>query len=219
MTQNLSKIDPRTKVGVYGWIRKAEKELRLTHIPSEISDICVLYYYQYEIFDVVSIQVKVSEDRRSIAKLSGGWNNTNYGIMEIESNTNNIYCWDFKMKKLHSYHVMIGIMDKKYMNADRYFLRDAKKVTYCQWGAGYTFNTMKGKWPSQSLDREHLFQQGDKVSMRLDLSESKLTFVINDRVQINAYNDIPKSDEIQYKMFVTMWNRDICVEILNFAIQ
>ena len=35
--KKLSKIDDKTKYGVHGWIRKAEKELQLGHIPLMIS--------------------------------------------------------------------------------------------------------------------------------------------------------------------------------------
>ena len=215
--KRLSKIDNKTKYGVYGWIRKAEQELQLSHIPSSISDICILYYYQDEIFHIVSKQVKVSEDGRSITKIRGGWANTNYGITEIESNTNNIYRWDFNMKKLQSYHVMIGIMDSKYINPDSYFMNTgAKNCSYIQWGIGWTYETKNGSWPRSSANEDWMFQHdGDKVSMILDLSQSKLTFIINDKVTINAYDDIKKSDDIKYRMFVTMWNRDDCVEIVK----
>ena len=40
----LARIDKDTKYGVYGWIRRAEKELRLSHVPIMIYNICVILF-------------------------------------------------------------------------------------------------------------------------------------------------------------------------------
>ena len=88
--KKLSKIDTRTKYGVYGWIRQAEQELQLRHVPLMISSICILYYHKDEIFDIVSKDVKLSMDGKSITKLCTGCKNTNYGINKIASNTDNV---------------------------------------------------------------------------------------------------------------------------------
>ena len=50
--KKLSKIDDRTKLAVYGWVSNEERLLHLNHIPIMISSICVLYFYDDEIFEV-----------------------------------------------------------------------------------------------------------------------------------------------------------------------
>ena len=216
----LSEIDNKTKYGVYGWIRKAELELKITHIPLMISNICILYYFEHEIFDIVSKDVKKSIDGKSITKMNNTWKNTNYGIIEIESNADNIYQWDFKIKKAMNYNILIGIMDSNQLIQDNaYFMCEAKKVSYVQYGGGYTYDTTNQTWPNFTRKSEWEFKQNDKVSMILNLKSSKLTFIINDKVEINAYDNIPKSDDIKYKMFVTLLNKDDCVQILDLSKQ
>ena len=217
--KKLSKIDDKTKYGVYGWIRKAEQELRCRHIPLMISNICVLYYYPDEIFQIVSKSVKISDDGKSVIKIANDkwWNNTNYGINEIASNTNNKYQWDFRMKHLEFRGVMIGIMNSKQICVDKYFYEcDAKRVTYAVYGGGKTYDAIKQEWP-WGLSGRRQFKQDDKISMILDLNTSKLTFVINDKIQINAYDNVPKSDHIKYKMFVSLIHKNDCVQIMSFS--
>ena len=81
LLKKLSKIDNKTKYVVYGWIRRAEDKLELGHIPMMISSICILYYHQDEIFHIVSKNVKVSKDRKSLIKVNpthSSFKNTNF---------------------------------------------------------------------------------------------------------------------------------------------
>ena len=93
----------------------------MSHIPPSISDICILYYYQAEVFDIVSKNVVKSSDSTSITAkdVIQGWDNANYGILDIESNTDNKYRWDFQLK-LSGCDVMIGIMDSKEIHPEEY---------------------------------------------------------------------------------------------------
>ena len=86
--KKLSKIDERTKYGVYGWMRQAEKELQLGYIPLMIQSICLLYFYEEQMFDIIGKDIKVSKNKKCITKINEcGWTNNSYGITEIESNT------------------------------------------------------------------------------------------------------------------------------------
>ena len=70
--RKLSKIDRRTKYAVYGWIRKAEQELQLSHTPLMVSSICILYYVEDEIFEQTADTVKISKRGKCITKLKSG---------------------------------------------------------------------------------------------------------------------------------------------------
>ena len=56
-------------------------------------------------------------------------------------------------------------------------------------------------------------------STSMDLVSSKLTFLINDKFQINAFDNILKSDDIKYRMLVALYDKDDCVEISAFSKQ
>ena len=91
LLKRISKVDTKTKYGIYGWIRRAEQELQLIHIPMLISSICILFYHEEEFFDIVSKKVKKSIDGKCITTMKSSKHNSNYGITEIASNT------DFKL--------------------------------------------------------------------------------------------------------------------------
>ena len=51
--KKLATIDQRTEYAVYGWIRHADQELMKGCLPTVISNICLLYFYEEEIFKVI----------------------------------------------------------------------------------------------------------------------------------------------------------------------
>ena len=115
--KELAKIDKKTKYGVYGWIRKAEMELQLFNIPLMIANICVLYFYEEDVFHQIADSMVVSDDRKFIAKIKdSSWSNMNYGIIEIESNNRNVYRWEFEISDCTSF--VIGITDMSNSNGD-----------------------------------------------------------------------------------------------------
>ena len=72
--KQLNTIDKRTKYSVYGWMRNEEKALKLRHIPSMISSMCILYFRDDEIFGVTpNDQVKLSENKKIITKIDGNY--------------------------------------------------------------------------------------------------------------------------------------------------
>ena len=55
--------DQRAKDIVYGYVRKMEKSLKLSPIPAEMSNLCLLFYYFPELFyNARSDYFKISED-------------------------------------------------------------------------------------------------------------------------------------------------------------
>ena len=84
--KQLNKVDKRTKYSVYGWIRNNEKSLKLSNVPSMITSICVLYFRDEEIFDVISKETELSGNKKMITKISEI-------IMKICEVMNIIFIW------------------------------------------------------------------------------------------------------------------------------
>lgn len=98
----LSKIDNRTKYGVYGWIRQAEIELKLCHIPLVISSICILYAHDDEIFEIIEKGVK-SYNHGKCIKIGNKigltkfqWQHA-FGKIVIPSIDDGIYEWEMNI--------------------------------------------------------------------------------------------------------------------------
>ena len=201
--KKLSIIDNKTKYAIYGWMRKTEEELSLCHIPIIISSICIIYFYEYDAFETVGKDTKISSDGKSITKLENSrWRN-NYGKITIASNTNNIYRWDFKLKKLKHFYVIIGITNSKKLYPNRnFFDADTTFDTYALDAVGYTTRKLK---------------QSDEVSMILNLKTAKLKFLLNNN-EWNKCLTIKKEDNLTYRMFVSLVCSNNCIELTKFTV-
>ena len=166
--KKLSKIDDKTKFGVYGWIRKAEEELKLQHIPVMISSICILYFHKDEIFDIVGKDIKLSKDRKCIIKLSKDeWDNNCYGATEIQSDTDNIYQWDIVINKLRvSSGVRFGISSDTCLSGK-------SDIQYIQWGDGCEYDHVSKSWKYDNFKRFWV-KQNDKISIILNLKTATM---------------------------------------------
>ena len=104
--RKIREIDDKSKYGVYGWIRRAEQELELPHIPQIITSICILYSC-------------IKTEQKDLDEISG--------FVETEFH---LYKKQWKGKR-KQYHKMIKTcIDKvlsKYKSKTRYCGTDAKE--------------------------------------------------------------------------------------------
>ena len=79
----LNQIDDRTKFGVYGWIRKAEQQLKLGNIPLRIHSVVILYFAEEEEFDIAGDGIKISDDGKTATKENYySWSNLTYAVWQ-----------------------------------------------------------------------------------------------------------------------------------------
>ena len=212
--KQLSKIDKRTKYSVHGWIRNKEKSLGLTTIPSMINAICILYFRDDEIFNVINGAVKLSENKKIITSLAGDFAFLikafyNYGIMEIVPTSNLVYQWDLRIVKCTENDcIYFGITSTKseelFGDGHHYAFKNGGEKTKTD-----------EKWKSYGEE----IRTGDIVSINLDLKKAQIKLIINGKDQGIAYENVDKSKDIKYRLFVTLLFKNDCVEILNFSKQ
>ena len=177
-----------------------------------IQAICILYFRKDEIFHVVkNNEIKLSENKKIITKISNDkcWNNSNFGI-KIPSETDSLYLWSLRINKCEEPGVLLGIgsSDQTVNTAfsdNGYF--------FCG-GLKYTRKCVSG-WSNYCKCQG--FKEGDNVSIHLDLRKSEIKLIINGKDQGVAFENIAKSKEITYHMFVTLRNINDSVEIVDFT--
>lgn len=211
----LNEIDDRTRYGVYGWIRRASSELELGHIPLRIQSICILYFAVDERFEIIGRDIKLSNDNMTATKNSdsiSSWKSMTYGAKEIQSKNDCIYIWEFTISSLYGHAIVIGISNKQRPNEQLH----QTPMPYGEYTYGYCSDGDRfgGKYWGFG---EHytMIENGDKVTMELDLVEGRLIFYINDKHKI-VIEDIKKSDHIKYRMLVSICNPGESVQILQF---
>ena len=224
--QQLSKIDNRTKYAVHGWIREVETSLQLTHIPMMINSMCILFFRDDEIFDIIGKNVRLSSNKKCITKLKMPqglqWCNNSYGIMEIPSMSDLIYKWDLKITRLDANGIMIGISSIQAPNED---FERKYGYHYVHFNTGEIFHKNKTKrrlsfgtiknWKAYGDG----YQQSDIVSIHLNMKQGKIRFLINGKDQGIAYKHICKDQHVKYRLFATIYHEDEGVEIVNFSKQ
>ena len=196
-----------TKLSVYGWIRNKGKSLRLRNIPSMINAICILYFRDDEIFDIICKKsIRLSENKKIITSIGRSANN-NYGITKIVSANNLIYQWDLRIVKCEKMSDLIfGITSNQ------------KAITFDD-GVHYAFRSCGTKSTNNQRFESYTNEvgTGDTVSIHLDLNKAQIKLSINGKEQGIAFENIKKSKDIVYRLFVSVSHKDIIVEILHFS--
>ena len=204
--KSLSRIDKRTKYKVYGWIRTAEQELRLNYIPAMITNICILYIGDDEIFHNIGNNAKLSKNMKCLTKTSiNGWSKCNFfGYLEIPSKSETICQWDVKVIALnHTLNQLrIGVHVKKY-------------------GYHYAIDNRQFKFMRYKFFHDqHLptFDVNDIVSVHLNLKDEygKISFSVNGGNKHIAFGEIKRGENIAYRLIVSLHNVGDSVEIVNF---
>ena len=213
----LSKIDERTKLSVHGWIRNKEKTLKLRNIPSMVNAICILYFRDDEVFEINHDNMKVSENKKTITKISDnwGWTSCSYGLNAINSNSDMTYQWDLNIKNPEGKEagIVVGIASRTKS------FRDVWTCTLAPGDLMYLYGNWGHVCDRRDVDKEYgtgISDGNGKISIHLDLKLGQLSFSVNDVNQGIAFENIKKNQDIQYRLVVSLFYVGASVEIINF---
>ena len=211
--KKLSKINQRTKYAVYGWIRKAEQELNFNNIPMLISCICILYFSEEDIFEILQQEMKLSNNKKIIWRWSTDrcWENCSccYGNIVIPSMSDTVCRWDLRVRKLnHKVSLSVGISSETkaiFSNHD---------ISYLIHDDGFRNNIGCNIWDYYC----HSFFANDnyKISIKLDLINAEIRYFINDNDQGIAFKNVMKKDDINYRLCVCIEELGTEIEIVSF---
>ena len=171
-----------------------------------INAICILYFRDDEIFDVIGKGIKLSENKKIITKMDNIRGQNNYGIVKIESASNLIYQWELRFINF-DHGILFGITSNQTVKSfgdHHYAFTNLGKKT-----------KTNDRWKSYG----ETVRAGDIVSIHLDLNKDQIKLAINGKDQGIAYDNIDRSQVIKYQLFVCLRSKNDCVEILNFSKQ
>ena len=214
----MSKVDNRTKYSVYGWIRKAEKDLNLCHIPLMISNTVILYFQNRDTFGKIQKNIIKSKDdtRINLAKIGkfaewyGG-----VGSIQIDSNNPCKYQWDLNVYT-SSGRCVIGITSLNNLNDNICTgIWNEKGIHYLHCGRATVWRKESesdyGCWVEYGTS----FEKG-KVSIHLDLKKKEIRYSLNDKDDGIAYENIKTGKDVKYRLTVSLAEIHDFVEIENF---
>ena len=156
--KKLSKIDERTKYSVYGWVRKAEQELSLNNIPLTISNICVLYIHDEDVFERINELGRKSDDNKRVTSPEDRFWMNAYGRNYIDS-MSAIKCqWDLDSYSTNCCVIGITSFNAEQINedngkaiwGDRYKGKGMTLYLYYGRGAG-VYQSVNNQWKNNLI--------------------------------------------------------------------
>lgn len=204
-------ITERNKYIINGWVRK-QNNFKNLRIPTIIYHLCILYFREEEIFQIISNNgIILSKDRKKITKINQNWNydysNTNYGT-EINSQTKFIHTWTLKLvNKIKYLDIIIGITTQ--INPNKIYDKGQNTLCYgfCD---DHKFSHNENSYYGKK------WMIGDILTINLDLNKKQLYLLINQQNQGIAFENIKSSEKMKYRLFVSLYCIEESVEILQY---
>eukprot|EP01084_Bolivina_argentea_P152868 266584_1 len=217
---------------IFGYCRKMEQynAIHINIIPL-IKYIIVLYYWQQEYFNKLGTDINVSNDKTTITKdiasdkdHISGWMNTTYGKNCINSISNKIVKWTFKINKFDAgglSDICMGIASTDACQNYDFTCHDTGKF-YAFGNLGVFFKD-QDSYCSSAMDKnlnetDVTFSQNDKISLILNLNKRQLITKINDGKENILWTNIAVSVSIKYILAVTLRYPGNSISLLDYKI-
>ena len=212
--KKLGEIDDKTKYSVYGWIRTAENELKLDYIPIMIKSICILYYYDDEVFDVNTSDIdvgEISKNKKIIAKTNCIRWIEYYGTIRIPSQSCIVCKWDIKIINVivpGGTCVKFGVASIKgskranrlgdiyYVHSNYQWCRDHRKL--------------------QPIIMPR-YRSGDMITVTMDLREKKVTFCNKTRDKSQEIKMDTNDEGLEYRFACALHSEKVSISMDNFT--
>ena len=215
-------IQKSSKYTVFGWIRRQEKEFKLHNVHQLIASICVVFYDEDEVFNLMGASIHVSEDEKCITKKSDREGEATYlafGLTTIPSTQSNcIYTWDLRINKLNfPTNITIGFNTSSSLVP----VEQRQGMYYSLSSLGvYTDFRMTQRLGARGYRtrKEYRYCEKDVVRLILDMSSRKLSVRINEGpILLLTDNFAQKNKEDEYRLFVIMQQPGESVEIIKYT--
>ena len=217
--KQLNKIDKVTTYAAYGWIRENESKLKLKPIPAMISAICLCYFREDEIFDIINEKDTTLSSARKVIKCikkrtDYDSHNNNFGAIQVSSMNDLIYEWKLKIVNTNWDSISVGIASKIVTDKRLEYIDDIYYYLFCCDYPGHGFKTCHLN--DRYLKYGEESGRGDIVIIHLDLKRAEIRLNINDKVQEVAFENVKKAEDIKYRLVVGMSNYGDCIQIVDF---
>ena len=218
----LKTVADRHKSAVFGYIRQKEAQLLLRNIPSMIAYLCLQFYFHGEYFEKCSDDLEISPDKKTVTKIQNGltWNNLAYGKVWINSISNCIAKWKFKIDYLHRstywQHFVIYFLSKEHdPGHSAMYVRDPERPFYviCGNGCCYSHESMDSSQPIAKLDA---FTINDEIILTLNTIQKTIWMQVNGRQNQCLFVNITSNEAIKYKVGIMLFDLKYSISLIDF---
>ena len=175
----LNAIDNRTKLIIFGYIRKEQQLLTLLHknnpfyVIAKLIIHCIFsFYHEPEYFAKAPNNVAISNNKCTVT-VTETMDTTCYGARTIESTLKMIHRWKFIIQNSEYNCTGIGIDEAPGTSTNDDFYKNRKKNNYI-------YKCIGRKWSQYIYDDYGInYSNNDVVEMILNLIDGKLSFLVN----------------------------------------
>ena len=208
--RELKNIDEKSKLTIYGFIRKVQALLPQNNtfytIPLSIGHIILLFYFEMDEFELFANGMELSADHKTVIKKHGGWRSA-YGKIGINSQRNIRCFWKIKIIKEKS-NMFIGLVTKR--NIQDPYQYQYEDTFYTLFNDNWNY-TIGSTGCAEIRDNEKVekrygkkYVEGDIVTMFLDLRKKEIHFAVNDEEYDIAFDDVKTGPNIVYYLGISI---------------
>ena len=215
----LRKVDERSQLVVFGYIRNVEIEFDSNSsnpIPPLISYICLMYFYVIEYFEFIGNHIKLSENKSTISKTDNGWTSTSYGSVITPSTDPLTAKWFIKLINPKNANIIIGIQSSNIDINQPFTWNRTGDMYYGFYLATGTKHQNKSDYRIRSciyVKTTQLYKKDDIIIMELNMDQRYIRFYHNDQDLGIAFRDIEQNQDLDYRLCVALYGKDVVIKI------
>ena len=224
MASHPKHVDQFTINLVSGYIRLTIQNFANDKVfPQELVDICIIFYFMIECFDIIPEEIKCCDDYKTITlplnSLNGISKNI-FGSVTADCNINHvIYKWIIKINNT-GLECAVGVIDADKLNE---YIKERQFFRY-QKGMHYVYRDNEYIHDHTALARGHHIQyanykSGDRITIRIHTIKQTIAFYRDGQL----IKEIKRIKMRKYKLGVYLWSHsnygNASVTIQAFTIQ
>ena len=215
----MTEVELKDNEAVFGFVHEYEKCRNGIHIPAGIIVIIWSYYhikmFIHKYFDKYSPKnVKLSNDKQTIKRISGDNYHTIYCKDWMESDTNSIHKMKIRINhSLWSNGIMLGIASSD-VDINRHFRLNINQIYYSLSISGCKYSSENGKEKVCKL-----LGNNDTIEMVIDFGEQTIKYLINEQDLGIKYENIKTDKSLRYKYLVFLFYQYDSVSIIESCSQ
>ena len=216
----LKQVDDLTKATVYGYVREAKESCNLDQrVPSEITQIVLLFYYLAEHFEIHSDEIDVLGDHKDTIQKNPdvGWHNLTFGAVSVPSMSDNIFIWTFEMLKNDAggNGFGLGIINSKDAKIESTSIDATSSKLISSYMYATPTSICKNGITSEGDYGECLGYTGTIIKMKLDMTKGELSYFKNGK-DLGVAFEVDKGEDIEYKIAVVLYWRYAKFKLVSF---
>ena len=176
--------------------------------------LCLQFYFHGEYFAKSDNNSEISNDKMIAKELSkcNDFYAAIYGKLSIDSMSNSIATWTFKLLQLHNERDGSGI--RIFLLTDE--LRSGKSTHFYFYNNGKSYGNPLSPFRYSLFHKPPKFETGDIIKLTLDTKDALIKLQKNNDEEVTIFKDIQREINIKYKIGIRLLEKNNAIEIIDF---